>query len=789
VSEVTAATTLARARVSRHVGILLALGVVAGVVGAVVVATLIGAQRTRTAMDRLVDASNYPAAQVRAFQPGPELDRIASLPEVAQRWDGVLPIGRVVDTADWFYPFAGYERPAGHLEPLLVAGRLPDPDRADEVLVTEGTARQEGYGVGDTVGIKVFTAEDFERLFDETTADPSGPDFELKVVGAVRDPADLSLGADKWFYGTPALAGATEDVSPARATYVWLRDDASADSFFEKAAAIANPTDGTVDIVDPRPELSRVADGPTRTLVAGLVGFAAIAAIAGATALAQLLGRALGRPLADQPTLVALGMTRRQRVGALVLPHVLSAAVAGLVTAVGAVALSPVFPIGALRIAEPDPGAEVHVTGLVLGAIGAGVATLLLAGLVAWFRTGLAASARERRPLRASVLVARLTHLGAEPAAVVGARMATEPGRGRTAVPVRATLVGVTATVVGLVAIATFQRSVERTTTVPARFGMPADYTVEVARDDVDAMVQDLEDWPEVTAVGIPLNTALLLDGTFTHGYAIEPRRGEFPPPLLGGRAPDRPDELAAGPRLIRQLDLEIGDRVTITALDGGTPLDFLLVGTTLTPTVQSDDYAGQVWMTADGLRRVSPDPEVMEVSLRYAPGTDRADVARRLDDAYPAGVTDESPPPVPAPLVTLRETDGLVRALGAFLTFLMLALTANALLAGVRNRAPDLAILRSLGFSSRQTNRSILWMSTTTVGLGLMVGIPLGLVLGGAVWRRVAGTLDIGSDMAAPWWFLAVLTVATLVAAAVLALIPGRRAARLRPVEVLRAE
>ena len=106
-----------------------------------------------------------------------------------------------------------------------------------------------------------------------------------------------------------------------------------------------------------------------------------------------------------------------------------------------------------------------------------------------------------------------------------------------------------------------------------------------------------------------------------------------------------------------------------------------------------------------------------------------------------------------------------------------------------MRNRAPDLAILRSLGFSSRQTNRSILWMSTTTVGLGLAVGIPLGLVLGAVVWRRVAGSLDISRDMATPWWFLAVLTIAMLLAAAVLALIPARRAARLRPVEVLRAE
>ena len=786
--EVTAATTLARARVSRHLSLLIAIGAVAGVVGAVVVGTLIGAQRTRTAMDRLVDAANYPAAQVRAFQPGPELETIASLPEVAQRWDGVLPIGRVLGTADWFYPFAGYERPPGHLEPILVDGRLPDPDRAEEVLVTEGTARVDGYGVGDTVQMRVFTADDFERLFEETTADPSGPAFDLQIVGTVRDPVDLSLGADKWFYGTPALARATEDASAARATYLWLRNGASEDSFFEKAAAIANPTDGVIDIVDPRPELGRVADGPTRTLVAGLVGFAAIASVAGAATLAQLLGRSLGRPLSDQQTLMALGMTRRERVSALVLPHLVSAAVAALVTVAGGIALSAVFPIGALRIAEPHPGTEVHVTGLALGAVCAALVTLLLAGLVAWYRTKPAAAARERRPLRTSVLVARLTHLGAEPAAVVGARMATEPGRGRTAVPVRATLVGVTATVVGLVAIATFQHSVVRTTTVPARFGVAADYTVEVARDDLDEMVDDLEDWPEISAVGVPYSANLTLNGTFTYGFAIEELRGEFPPPLLSGRTPDRADELAAGPSLLRQLDLEIGDRVTVAGVDGD-PLDFLLVGTALTPTIQSDDYAGQVWMTADGLRRVLPEPEIMEVSLRYAPGTDRADVARRLDDAYPAGVTDESPPPVPGPLVTLRDTDGLVRALGMFLTFLMLALTANALLAGVRNRAPDLAILRSLGFSTRQTNRSILWMSTTTVGLGLAVGIPLGLVLGAVVWRRVAGSLDISRDMATPWWFLAVLTIAMLLAAAVLALIPARRAARLRPVEVLRAE
>ena len=57
---------------------------------------------------------------------------------------------------------------------------------------------------------------------------------------------------------------------------------------------------------------------------------------------------------------MALGMTRRERVSALVLPHLVSAAVAALVTVAGGIALSAVFPIGALRIAEPHPGREVH---------------------------------------------------------------------------------------------------------------------------------------------------------------------------------------------------------------------------------------------------------------------------------------------------------------------------------------------------------------------------------------------------------------------------------------------
>ena len=278
-------------------------------------------------------------------------------------------------------------------------------------------------------------------------------------------------------------------------------------------------------------------------------------------------------------------MTRHQRVSALVLPHLVSAAVAGLVTVAGAIALSAVFPIGALRIAEPHPGIEVHVTGLAVGAAGAALVTLLLAGLVAWYRTGPAAAARERRPLRASVLVARLTHLGAEPAAVVGARMATEPGRGRTAVPVRATLVGVTATVVGLVAIATFQHSVVRTTTVPARFGVARRLhgrggTGRSGRDGGRPRGLAGDHGRRRPAQHEPCARRHL---HLRLRHRDSARR--VPSSAPRGRAPDRAGR--AGGRTQPPPPARPGDR---GPGDGGRgrrrdPLDFLLVGTTLAPT------------------------------------------------------------------------------------------------------------------------------------------------------------------------------------------------------------
>jgi hypothetical protein len=114
--------------------------------------------------------------------------------------------------------------------------------------------------------------------------------------------------------------------------------------------------------------------------------------------------------------------------------------VAGTVLAVaGAIALSPLAPVGPVRQFDPARGAQAD--GLVLGAGSA----VMIVGLLAVLAV-MAVRAARRPPgapaeSRASVIAQAAAAAGLPSTVVVGSRNALEPGSGR-AVPVRAMLAG-----------------------------------------------------------------------------------------------------------------------------------------------------------------------------------------------------------------------------------------------------------------------------------------------------------------------------------------------------------
>jgi len=106
-----------------------------------------------------------------------------------------------------------------------------------------------------------------------------------------------------------------------------------------------------------------------------------------------------------------------------------------------------------------------------------------------------------------------------------------------------------------------------------------------------------------------------------------------------------------------------------------------------------------------------------------------------------------------------------------------------------VRRRRHDLAVLRALGFRPRQNAACIAWQATTVAVVGLVLGLPLGVVVGRLSWRWVADSTPL--LYVPPVAVLALLLAipVAMVAANALAAVPARRAARLRPAEVLRSE
>ncbi len=108
---------------------------------------------------------------------------------------------------------------------------------------------------------------------------------------------------------------------------------------------------------------------------------------------------------------------------------------------------------------------------------------------------------------------------------------------------------------------------------------------------------------------------------------------------------------------------------------------------------------------------------------------------------------------------------------------------------ASVRRRRRDLALLKTLGFTQRQLSAAIAWQATMAAVIGVIVGMPLGIVSGRELWILFARSIDAVPDPTVPILSLILIGVGALVFANLVAVIPGRIAARTSTALVLRAE
>jgi predicted lysophospholipase L1 biosynthesis ABC-type transport system permease subunit len=239
----------------------------------------------------------------------------------------------------------------------------------------------------------------------------------------------------------------------------------------------------------------------------------------------------------------------------------------------------------------------------------------------------------------------------------------------------------------------------------------------------------------------------------------------------------------------LRDHHLHIGDVVSLTA--GGPPVR--IVGTAAIPAQEGGEFGFVAWLGAGAFDRLGVEASGQYLYVTIAPGARTDQLERAIVGDRPTAELDQfarlGGPAPPPNFANLRQIGGLPYLLAAFLGLLGLASLVHALLIAVRARRRDLAVLRSLGFVRGQVVGTIAWQATTTTLVGIIVGVPAGLVVGSWVWRRLASSLGTGPDVSVPLVVLGGVAAAALLAAYLIALVPARYASHLRPADVLRTE
>ncbi len=168
---------LARAQLRHGWRNLVGIVVLVALIGGLVLAGLAGAQRTRTAVDRMIEQNEVSDVLVNPNKGGDtalDFDLVAALADgrrvLPERGRGQLAVRRDHD-GERRSRHRGTIATDGHAlvdfdRPVMSAGRVPDPDAPDEVYVDRTYAAAEGIEVGDLIGITVLPVDVLGAAFE-----------------------------------------------------------------------------------------------------------------------------------------------------------------------------------------------------------------------------------------------------------------------------------------------------------------------------------------------------------------------------------------------------------------------------------------------------------------------------------------------------------------------------------------------------------------------------------------------------------------------------------------------
>jgi MacB-like periplasmic core domain/FtsX-like permease family len=690
----------------------------------------------------------------------------------------------------------------------VLAGHLPATDQPYAAFANRTLALRRHLHVGSRITMYWSPPTGADIGSDAPPGELKPVTFTITGIGVSSDevvPVAPNDGGPTLFL-TPAYHRLA-DIGTAidfDGTYVRLLPGASRPAFLADVHRLAGTFTGPNDIggfylADLGAHASRVEraihpEALALELFAGLVALAAVLSIG------QVISREVSLSASDDQTLRAIGFDRSQLILAQMVRMAGPVLLGALLGTLGALAASPLMPIGAARLAEPRPG--VSVDGFVL-TVGFASAVALLLGVTALAarratRPAIAASAQFRRPSRT---VEALARAGLRPPAVTGLRMAIEPGRGRTAVPVHSAAVGLVMAVAAVVAVLIFSSNLGRLVSTPAMYGDTWGFAIDsqfnaVSRAQIAQIATGI---PGIESLaGGTYGDDVTIDGRSVPTIGIDSIRGTVFPTLVKGRSPENPEQIDLGAATLRQLHKRIGDTVTLNA--GGGDQRLTIVGEVVLPSLGRGSFTptdlgqGAATLAAVVAKPPAGPGSYNFVLIRFSTETDVAAATRKIAAvAHAAGCPGDqclltSARVLPTDVRSYSRVRSTPAVLAAILGLLGLAMIGHTLVTSVRRHRRDLAVLKTLGFVKRDVAAAVAWQVSAFACVGVALGIPLGIVLGRWLWTLFAQQIGIPSAPMVPA-LIWVVVPGVLVTANLIGALPARTAARTMPAAILGSE
>ena len=268
-----------------------------------------------------------------------------------------------------------------------------------------------------------------------------------------------------------------------------------------------------------------------------LLGFV----VAGVTLL--LLGQALARlgsvEADDDGVLRGLGFTGAQLRARAIGRGVAIGVAAAVVATITAVLLSALTPVGVARQAELHPGIAVNLAYLGVGVVIVVVFVVVLSVIPAlWMSPSSRRSRSAGRVTAGSRVGGALASAGASTAASAGVRMALEPGRGRTSVPVRSTIISAILGVAVIAGVLGFSASLARLLDDPHLYGWNWDIQVgDLFAPNLRPEAARLAARPETDGVAVATISRLRSGTVLFDALAIEAVKGTVTPTVVEGES------------------------------------------------------------------------------------------------------------------------------------------------------------------------------------------------------------------------------------------------------------